>query len=47
MDYETRPSKELSSTFANEVQDRMILNALEWLGSGERPRSSGDKQPGK
>ncbi len=38
MDYETRPSKELSSTFANEVQDRLILNALEWLGIGEKPQ---------
>ena len=37
MDYQTRPSKELSSTFASEVQDRLILNALEWLGTGKKP----------
>ena len=37
MDYEPT-GIELSSTFANEVQDRLILNALEWLGTGERPR---------
>ncbi len=47
MDYGTRPSKELSSTFANEVQDRLILNALEWLGTGEKPQSPGGNQPGK
>ena len=43
MDYGTRPSKELSSTFANEVQNRLILNALEWLGTGEKPQ----RPPGK
>ena len=43
MDYEIRPSKELSSTFANEVQDRLILNALEWLGTGEKPQRSAGK----
>lgn len=47
MDYGTRPSKELSSTFANEVQDRLILNALEWLGTGKKPQSPGGNQPGK
>ncbi len=41
MDYGTRPSKELSSTFASEVQDRLILNALEWLGTGEKPQHRG------
>ena len=38
MDYETRPSKELSSTFSSEVQVRLILNALEWLGTGRSHR---------
>jgi uncharacterized protein len=47
MDYGTRPGKELSSTFANEVQNRLILNALEWLGAGKKPQSPGDNQPGK
>ena len=47
MDYGTRPSKELSSTFANEVQDRLIFNALEWLGTGKKPQSPGGNQPGK
>ena len=42
-----RPSKELSSTFANEMQDRLILNALEWLGTGKKPQSPGGNQPGK
>jgi hypothetical protein len=36
MDYETKPSRELSSTFANKVQNRLILNALEWLGTGDK-----------
>ena len=47
MDYEARPSKELSSTFANQVQDRLIVNALEWLGTGKKPQSPGGNQPGK
>ena len=38
MDYAIKPSKELSSTFASEVQDRMILNAVERLGTGKKPR---------
>jgi hypothetical protein len=47
MDYGTRPSKELSSTFANEVQDRLILNALEWLGTRDKPQRPAGDQPGK
>jgi uncharacterized protein len=43
MDHATRPSKELSSTFASEVQDRLILNALEWLGTGEKPQRPAGK----
>ena len=46
MDYGTRPSKELSSTFGNEVQNRLILNALKWLGTEEKPQSPGGNQPG-
>jgi hypothetical protein len=37
IDYENKTDKELSHTFGNEIQDRMILNALLWLGSGESP----------
>jgi hypothetical protein len=47
MDYGTRPGKELSSTFANEVQDRLILNALEWLGTRDKPQRPAGDQPGK
>jgi hypothetical protein len=36
MDYEAKPSKALSSSFASAEQDRLILNALEWLGRGKR-----------
>ncbi|HWD18819.1 MAG TPA: ThuA domain-containing protein [Verrucomicrobiae bacterium] len=34
IDYEHHTNKELSFTFANETQDRLILNALLWLGRG-------------
>lgn len=32
MDYENKTGKELSHTFGNPVQDKLILNALLWLG---------------
>jgi len=32
IDYENKTNKELSFTFGNEVQDKLILNALIWLG---------------
>lgn len=32
MDYEGKTNKELSHTFGNPVQDKLILNALLWLG---------------
>jgi hypothetical protein len=32
IDYENKTNKELSRTFANEVQDKLILNTLMWLG---------------
>jgi hypothetical protein len=35
IDYENKTDRELSRTFGNEVQDRFILNALEWLGTGK------------
>ncbi|WP_165233340.1 ThuA domain-containing protein [Aquisphaera insulae] len=37
LDHATRPPKDLSSTFASEPQSRMILNALEWLGTSDKP----------
>jgi hypothetical protein len=44
MDYGVKPSKELSSTFASKVQDQLILNALEWLGTGEKSLPSAGKE---
>jgi uncharacterized protein len=35
IDYENKTSKELSFTFANKIQNRLIINALLWLGRGE------------
>jgi uncharacterized protein len=35
IDYENKTNKELSFTFDNELQDKLILNALEWLGTGK------------
>ena len=32
IDYEGRTNKELSRTFGNPVQDRLVLEALKWLG---------------
>ena len=32
LDYEGRTNMELSHTFDNPVQDKLIINALEWLG---------------
>jgi hypothetical protein len=40
MDYEHKTNKELSFTFANEIQDRLIVDALLWLGSGGGTQSS-------
>ncbi|HEY4147556.1 MAG TPA: ThuA domain-containing protein, partial [Chitinophagaceae bacterium] len=34
MDYEHKTNKQLSSTFAGEIQDRFFVDALLWLGSG-------------
>ncbi|MBE7169362.1 MAG: ThuA domain-containing protein [Williamsia sp.] len=33
MDYEGKTNKTLSFTFGNEVQDRLVLNSLLWLGN--------------
>jgi hypothetical protein len=32
IDYEHKTNEQLSSTFGNPVQDKMIINALLWLG---------------
>ena len=34
LDFGRKADNELSFTFGNELQDRLILNALEWLGTG-------------
>jgi len=34
IDYENKTGNELSHTFANKIQDKLILNALLWLGKG-------------
>lgn len=34
IDYEHKTDRELSSTFGNEAQDRLVLNGLLWLGRG-------------
>jgi uncharacterized protein len=42
LDFDTKPNQQLSHTFDNEVQNRLILNALEWLGTGKKaPGPSG------
>ena len=32
IDYENKTNKELSHTFGNPIQDKLILNAINWLG---------------
>ncbi len=34
IDYENQTNKELSFTFTNEIQNRLIIDALMWLGPG-------------
>ena len=36
LDFDLKPNTQLSFTFDNEVQNRLILNALEWLGTGQK-----------
>jgi len=43
LDFENKTNRELSLTFDNEVQNRMILNALEWLGTGRKAPPSTDQ----
>ena len=50
IDYEHKTGKELSFTFENEIQNRLILDSLLWLGRGEGnasvpPRSSPRAKP--
>lgn len=43
IDYENHTNKELSFTFQNEIQDRLILNSLLWLG-GSRVKESKERK---
>lgn len=36
IDYDHKTDKELSFTFGNKVQDKLILDGLQWLGSGKK-----------
>jgi hypothetical protein len=45
LDFEKKTNNELSFTFGNELQDKLILNALEWLGTGNKTPASPDKRP--
>jgi len=36
MDYDGGTNKELSQTFGNEIQDKLIMNTLLWLGTGKK-----------
>jgi uncharacterized protein len=36
MDYENKTNKQLSSTFSSEIQNKLIIDGLLWLGSGEK-----------
>ncbi len=40
LDFESKPPKDLSSTFGNEIQDKLVLNGLLWLG-GRGPANGG------
>jgi hypothetical protein len=36
IDYENKTNKPLSSTFSSAEQNKLIIDALLWLGSGEK-----------
>ena len=36
IDYENKTNKELSSTFSSDMQNKLIIDALLWIGSGKR-----------
>jgi hypothetical protein len=40
LDFESKPNRKSSATFDNETQNKLILNALEWLGTGPGVRPS-------
>ena len=42
IDFASKPGKQLSSTFASDAQNKLILNAVMWLGKGKAtvPRSA-------
>ena len=33
IDYDNKTNKELSSQFGNDIHDKMIIDALTWLGA--------------
>ena len=37
IDYDNRTDKELSSSFSSEVQNKLIIDGLLWLGNGKKP----------
>jgi hypothetical protein len=41
IDYENKTNKELSFTFGNPAEDKLILNAVLWLGSKSRQQRQG------
>jgi hypothetical protein len=43
IDYEGQTTRELSFTFDSETQNQLILNALEWLGTGKPTPLAPDK----
>lgn len=43
LDFEKKTNQELSFTFDNAVQNKLILNALEWLGSGMKAQGPARK----
>lgn len=36
IDYEGKTNKDLSHTLGNPIEDKLILNAIEWMGTGKR-----------
>jgi hypothetical protein len=38
LDFDSKPNKELSLTFGNETQDKLVLNSVLWLGRRGQPQ---------
>jgi hypothetical protein len=38
IDYANKTNKELSFTFNNEIQDKLVIDGLFWLGTGKKSR---------